>query len=223
MQGMKEEILLPIEDFVKKAKKLGVNFGKSDPYNRLRYYTKMSLLPHMERRLSKDEGLKAFYPASALEKLVKIESLKAKGFSNVEVLEKLKKEERSLLKVVKSHLTTQNIFLFGILVLVFLIFLNNKGILNLSKEGGDSFQVSGSLDPQILESGVSMIKAGRKSTIVPSSKITELSDIQIAFKDSFSPATTYYISEKVPGEGFVLSLDAQSASDVNFAWWIVQK
>ena len=40
---------------IKQAKKEGVQFGRGDPYNRLRYYTKIGWLPHMTRKKTKSK------------------------------------------------------------------------------------------------------------------------------------------------------------------------
>src|SRR3990167_8517451 len=105
---MNIENLISIDDLIKNAKKRGVSFGKSDPYNRLRYYTKISFLPHMERRQTKNGRIKAYYPQNSLERLVKVEALKSRGFSNEEILKNLEKETYSLKPVLSRLLTKTN-------------------------------------------------------------------------------------------------------------------
>jgi hypothetical protein len=48
--GKQDENLISIDEIIEQAKKLGVDFGKGDPRNRLRYYTKIGLLPHAQRK-----------------------------------------------------------------------------------------------------------------------------------------------------------------------------
>ena len=45
----KNENLISIEEVIRRAGELGVDFGKGDPKNRLRYYTKIGLIPHAQR------------------------------------------------------------------------------------------------------------------------------------------------------------------------------
>jgi len=47
----KNEKLISIDEVIERAKKLGVDFGKGDPRNRLRYYVKIGLLPHAKRKV----------------------------------------------------------------------------------------------------------------------------------------------------------------------------
>lgn len=41
--------LIPFDEVVSRAKHAGVDFGKGNPFNRLRYYTKIGLLPHAKK------------------------------------------------------------------------------------------------------------------------------------------------------------------------------
>jgi len=47
--------LISINEVIERAKKLGVDFGKGDPRNRLRYYVKIGLLPHAQRKVFKNK------------------------------------------------------------------------------------------------------------------------------------------------------------------------
>ncbi|MEK7611415.1 MAG: hypothetical protein AAB486_03545, partial [Patescibacteria group bacterium] len=47
--------LLPVEEIVKLAKESGYNFRFGDPYNRLRYYIKIGLLPNMVRKVTETD------------------------------------------------------------------------------------------------------------------------------------------------------------------------
>jgi hypothetical protein len=51
----KEEKLIKIDEIIERAKELGVDFGKGDPKNRLRYLTKIGLLPHCQRKVLKKD------------------------------------------------------------------------------------------------------------------------------------------------------------------------
>ena len=75
--------LVSIENLIEAAKRKGLNFGKGDPYNRLRYYTKIGWLPHMVRKSDNEGSIKGHYPEWALNQLIIIEKLKAEGAAKV--------------------------------------------------------------------------------------------------------------------------------------------
>ena len=75
--------LYTTDKLIQLAKEAGINFGKTDPYNRLRYYTKIGWLPHMVRKLDPSSGeVLGHYPSHALKTLVKIETLKKQNVTN---------------------------------------------------------------------------------------------------------------------------------------------
>ncbi len=82
----RHENLIPTTQLIILAKKAGFNFGPGNPNNRLRYYTKIGLIPHAQR---KQVGLNSFtvghYPASVLDQLLKIQDLKKTGKSFEEI------------------------------------------------------------------------------------------------------------------------------------------
>ncbi len=218
------ENLISIDDLIRNAKKMGVSFGKSDPYNRLRYYTKMSFLPHMERRQTKNGRIKAFYPQSSLERLVKIESLKTKGFSNDEILKDLEKETYSLRPLLVRLVTKTNVSIAVVILVVGIVLLNQKGLISLGKESNSSgLDRKDSQALIIADSGAGVVRAGMRSTFVRTAKVSALSQVEVTFKDSYLPATSYQVETIVPKEGFVLSLDNQTALNSKFSWWIVEK
>ena len=49
------ESLISTEKLIEESKTKGIDFGKGDPYNRLRYYTKIGWLPHMQRKKNDEE------------------------------------------------------------------------------------------------------------------------------------------------------------------------
>src|SRR3990172_9961752 len=95
------ERLIATDDLIKEAEKMGVKFGKGDPYNRIRYYTKMGWLPHMVRK----EG-KGNFPNWALDRLVMIERLKDKNFSNEDITKKIEESNR-FISVKKDRKSTR--------------------------------------------------------------------------------------------------------------------
>ena len=220
---MSSEKLISIEELVKRAKKQGVDFGKTDPYNRLRYYTKLSLLPHMERRQGKGGKLLAMYPEEALEKLLIIENLKAKGLKNEDIVNELEKKQYSFSNFFQKNMTQRNVTLLLILVALAVLILNQRGLINLSKERSQSpLNSQAGAQATISDSGTAVLRAGKRLTFVKSTKVSSLSQVQVAFKGAFFPATSYMIGTKVPQEGFILELDDITAEDVSFSWWITE-
>ena len=80
---------LEVTKLIEAAQQKGVNFGKSNPYNRLRYYTKIRLLPHMERRRNSEGNIVGHYPEWALDRLRYIEKLKDEGLENEEIARRI--------------------------------------------------------------------------------------------------------------------------------------
>lgn len=76
----RNENLISIDEVVARARQLGVNFGKGDPRNRLRYYTKIGLLSHAKRKSFNGAPPNGAYPAEAIGILVEIDrQIKAGG------------------------------------------------------------------------------------------------------------------------------------------------
>ena len=67
---------LTTAEIIKQARARGFNFGKGDPMNRLRYYIKLGLIPHMERRQAKpgDSFTQGFMPESTIDLLLNIQN-----------------------------------------------------------------------------------------------------------------------------------------------------
>lgn len=66
------QTLLPYSEIITLAKKVGVDFGKGYPYNRLRYYTKIGLLPRAQRK-SFGASPEGCYPSWVVDKLVDVD------------------------------------------------------------------------------------------------------------------------------------------------------
>ncbi len=92
------ERLITAKDLILLCQKQGLGLGRGNPNNRLRYFTKIGLIPHAQR---KQVGVNAFteghYPFYTLQLLEKIQELKKAGKSMAEIAkimaaEKLKYE-----------------------------------------------------------------------------------------------------------------------------------
>ncbi len=113
------------QKLIQEAINKGIDFGKGDPYNRLRYYTKMGWLPHMIRKKGEEDDVKGHYPTWVLERLLKIENLKKLGYSNEELTKKI--NEHNTLQSLKSilfskelRLKTWAIILLSLIVIIVL-------------------------------------------------------------------------------------------------------
>ncbi len=123
------------EKLILEAHKKGVSFGKGDPYNRLRYYTKMGWLPHMIRKKGEAEtAVKGHYPYWALNRLLLIESLKNNQLTNEEISAKVAQKnsfhQLMLLLTTKEaliKLVTYSLALLGIFFL-----LTQAGLININ-------------------------------------------------------------------------------------------
>src|SRR5205085_8389415 len=86
--------LISVENLIAESKKRGITFGKGDPYNRLRYYTKMGWLPHMIRkRDADDKSVKGHYPKEALDIVLMIEKYKKDGLTNEAITKTIKSKD----------------------------------------------------------------------------------------------------------------------------------
>jgi len=219
------ESLISVEKIIEEAKAKGIDFGKGDPYNRLRYYTKIGWLPHMQRKKNDEETsiTTGHYPKWALNRLIQIETLKKKGLSNDEIAKKISTLNRLLNIqniILSPEFRTKLIVYSSFLILIF-IFLNELEIINL---GRPKSQIVGSVQQevpsQIIDSGQSFVPAGSQKIRVLTDKAQINSKVYINFEQDYSPATRYWVSEKIPFEGFILELDSPIINNTSFQWWL---
>ena len=92
---VKTNNLISVKKLVSKAKKQGISFGKGQPMNRLRYYIKTGLIPHMERRQldPKSSFTEGFMPIYTLDLLKKIQTLKKAKVPIAEIKKIMAKEQ----------------------------------------------------------------------------------------------------------------------------------
>ena len=88
-----KEKLISIDDLITKAKAFGVDFGKGDPKNRLRYYVKIGLLPHAKRKSFNDLPPTGAFPIEVLSTLISIDRKIKEGKSILEIKRELEKEK----------------------------------------------------------------------------------------------------------------------------------
>ncbi len=215
--------LVEVDKLIRMAKKENIDFGKGDPYNRLRYYTKIGWLPHMERKMSRDGEVKGHYPSWVLERLVLIDKLKKQGANNEYITSKI--DTRNKLHGLYAKFNTQDfrnkLLSYATILIVILILLTELDIIKLSKSKNQPIiNYSESLAPQIIDSGSSFVPSGKNRVFVKNSQITSGSKVYVTFNQDFSPAARYWVSKVEAQKGFYVDLDAPVFDNVEFSWWI---
>ena len=100
--------LISIEEVISQAKKLGIDLGKRNPRERLRYLTKIGLLPHAKRKSFNGQSPNGAYPKYVIALLKEIDEEIKAGKSIQEIKrerakrEKEKEEERLLSELYRS-------------------------------------------------------------------------------------------------------------------------
>jgi DNA-binding transcriptional MerR regulator len=107
-----KENLISLEEFIKRAKALGVDFGKGDPKNRIRYLVKIGLLPHAYRKSFNGSPSIGAYPESVLQNLLEIDK-KLKAGKTVQEIKREKEGEKFFDK--NNFSSVGNDFDFGFL------------------------------------------------------------------------------------------------------------
>jgi len=217
------ENLIAVEDLIKSAKKNGIDLGKGNPYNRLRYYTKIGWLPHMIRKKGDKKGTRGHYPEWALERLELIEKLKEEGYSNEEIAKKinLKNKTRGVSSFLETPEARTRLLSYVSLALIVLILLAETGIVSVGRTKNKQILENIQTFPrQVLDAGGAYIKTDSKNVFVRSSTVGPNSKIHVSFNDDYSPASRFWISERKVFEGFMLELDAPVAQNAEFSWWI---
>lgn len=215
------ENLISTENLIKQAKKRGVNFGKGDPYNRLRYYTKMGWLPHMVRKKGeRDEEVKGHYPAWAVNRLVLIEELKSRGYTNEEVTDRLQTKNRlqAIYSAVDPNKLRTQIILLAIVGIVILVLAAGAGVVNLG--GSRTSTGSSNIAKIIIDDGQAFVPSGQRRVLVRSNQIQANSRVYLTFNTNYSPAQRYWVSQILPRDGFIIELDAPVFEDSEFSWWV---
>lgn len=217
------------DKLISQAKKRGVDFGKADPYNRLRYYTKIGWLPHMERMKTPSGQVSGHYPISALETLILIENSKDSGLTNQEIERRIsaQRAKQNLGNVFKflgtpeKRLQTVVYSSFALLLTILLIETGAIDLGHTTKQELLSAPVTISAETnQILDSGSGVVIAGDKTVFVKSAKISPQSKVYVTFEDNYSPASKYWVAQKTSFEGFAIELDSPVAQNSKFNWWL---
>ena len=215
---------ISVNELLKQAEQMGIDFGKGDPYNRLRYYTKMGWIPHMVRKKAEKGGTKGHYPTTTLDRLLLIQKLKEKGLDNDEIEKKLKMRDRvhNLYSLLRSDVIKNKIITYGSFLMLLVILLAQFNILNVGPPRNQLiFQ---NTTPQgtteIADAGTAFVERSQNKAFVKSLHVYDNSRIYISFKDDYSPATRYWVATQLLNEGFEIELDSSVLRDSEFDWWI---
>lgn len=215
---------LSVDEIITKAKERGIDFGKGDPYNRLRYYTKIGWLPNMKRLPDEEGNVKGHYPLWALEIIFLVEDLKEKGFSNDEISRRVqtKNKFQNLKTIILSKETRNQLIMYGSALLLILIFANESGLITLGKSKTKTLQVStfNDLPAQFIDSGQAFVPSNSRSIFIKTPLVKNTSKVYLSFTDDYSPATRYWVGNIKEYEGFEVDMDAPVFSNAEFNWWI---
>lgn len=216
--------LIAVDELIKKLKESNIDFGKGDPYNRLRYYTKIGLIPHMIRKKNDKNTNSGHFPKETFEKIITIEKLKDSGISNEEIIRKFKNTSEVSLKhkffeIFKENITINKVFI--ILILLGLIFeIYRFSTVNFLKTNS---LVSNQIlsENNNLVSGVSFFPSGQKKVFIPSNIVKENSNILITLRGNIFPATNYFVSEIKENIGFYVETNLEVSKEVKFSWSLI--
>jgi DNA-binding transcriptional MerR regulator len=228
--------LISINQIIQKLKEKNIDFGKGNPYNRLRYYTKIGWIPHMTRKKDDSGVVVGHYPEKIFETIVRIEELKKEGLSNEEISEKLKQDKpleikNKILNKVTSKIKKFNPYylVLFIILFLFLIELSNsnakyqKLVSDIKIYPTTEDVKTNSLEGNsILDSGVGIFPLGTNEIFVPSRKVRNNSKIFISFENDLGYGNSYFISDKIENSGFMIRLNKIAESSINFNWIIIK-
>lgn len=214
---------ISVEKLIEEATSRGINFGKGDPYNRLRYYTKIGWLPNMKRKMDTEGNVKGHYPSWAVERLILIESLKERGENNEEISKKLQIKNRfqSIRGLISEKESRNQLVMYSILLLLAVIVLNEFGVLKIGKPK-DAFTSSllKQLPNQITDSGSAFVPKDQKNVFIKTPLVKSNAKIYVNFSEDYSPATRYWVSDIREYEGFLVTLDTPVFVNAGFYWWV---
>jgi len=219
--------LINIKDLINELKKRNIDLGKGNPYNRLRYYTKIGWIDHMVRKKDQNGIVTGHYPLNVLEKIEEIENYKKSGLNNDEITIQLKtknNKDKNLgneyVNVLKSKFNL-NYIILAVIIFGFLFELRNYNSLNEKLQlntikNSDQKQII-----SIAEKGKNTLPSGKNKVFINSKNITLKSIILVTFEGRIEPATHYFVTEKIIEEGFTLETNYPVYKDVTFNWLVI--
>jgi hypothetical protein len=70
-------------------------------------------------------------------------------------------------------------------------------------------------------SGQASMSDGKSEVIIMNELVTETSKVFVTFRDSYAPATNYWVSKVTAGESFTVTLDQPADANARLDYWIV--
>ena len=103
--------------------------------------------------------------------------------------------------------------------IVLLIILGSElDIINLGKSKSKLISNSQGVPTlQIVDSGTAFIPSETRKIMVISKDVQANSKVYVTFNQDYSPASRYWVSDKIPQEGFYIELDSPTAVNTEFA------
>jgi hypothetical protein len=219
--------LISIDKLVELAKKHGIDFGKGDPYNRLRYYTKIGWLPHMVRKKDESGNIRGHYNRWAVDRLIEIEKLKEEGVDNSEISKKLKVKTRlqTIFEVLKTKEMRIQLLRYASFVILLLILGNELGIIRLGKPKDQLTNpqyatIAEESPKQLIESGTAFIPKNQKKLFIQTPLVKNNYKVYVTFTGDYSPASRYWVSSIDDYKGFTVELDTPVFANTEFNWWV---
>ena len=138
-----------------------------------------------------------------------------------EIAKKLenKTKKESVINFLKSPDIKKQIVTYSTLLLLFLIFINEIGVINLGKSKQIVSQDIYS-NEQIYASGTSFVPKNQNKIFISFRDLKPNSKVYVTFTQNYSPATRYWVSKIDQQNGFLVELDAPVSSNVEFNWWL---
>jgi hypothetical protein len=217
--------LIEINKLINTLKEKGIDLGKGNPYNRLRYYTKIGWLPHMTRKKNEKGEIAGHYPKEVIEQIIKIEGFKKSGINNEEITKELKKSKINKTSNALSLIKRININIIFVLIILIGIFLEFYKFTSLEEKTipvTEKLNIEVIAENEIKDSGIGYISKNSKIVFTPTSKVNSKSIILLNFFDNIGYNNSFYIKEVKENQGFFIELNYPVNQESKFNWVIIE-
>lgn len=216
------EKFISLKELIKYSKKEGVDLGKGDPYNRLRYYTKMGWLPHMTRKINDKGDIEGHYPSWAMDTLIKIQELKNEGMPNDQIDQKIKLQInlKKTSTIFSDKENQKKALTYGALIVLAIIMVTQFTISSKNKQNNWTIDAVNTSPNYIVESGTGLILKNTNTITIKTNNAKLTNRINITFKDDYAPANRYWVTYSQDQTEFTLRTDVPVAEDSGFHWFI---
>jgi hypothetical protein len=217
--------LIEINKLINILKEKGIDLGKGNPYNRLRYYTKIGWLPHMTRKKNEKGEIAGHYPKEVIEQIIKIEGFKKSGINNEEITKELKKSKINKTSNALSLIKRININIIFVLIILIGIFLEFYKFISLEEKTipvTEKLNIEVIAENEIKDSGIGYISKNSKIVFTPTSKVNSKSIILLNFFDNIGYNNSFYIKEVKENQGFFIELNYPVNQESKFNWVIIE-